>query len=146
MKPRTRKTGATGTAETKPAFVVSADFTPEQTQIAWKAFLKTQPPIAEQPKPKPEIRMSDHLANVRADAATRPRTRSARPIGKLPLALERGGIDAVLWPWFRRWIETPHNRSSGEWQGISDQGRYLCALVDLAVRPNSKESKVERAF
>ena len=117
----------------------------KQNEAAWKKSLRTQPPIAAQPIPKPEIRMSDELAAKRAKVPPR-LSENQRLIGKLPLNLSAGGLDAALWPWIKRWIENPLNKNAGEWRLISDQRRYLCALVNLAMRPNSKEAKAQRAF
>ena len=155
MKPRTRKAKKPEATKPTPP-VVFPKFAKEFTDEEWKPFWADICEAAEKAESLDAAELADfqtaqkhrsnHLANVRADAAKRPRTRSARPIGKLPLALERGGLDAVLWPWMKRWIENPQNKNTGEWGLIADQGRYLCALVNLAMRPNSKEAKAQRVF
>ena len=155
MTPRTRKAKKPEATKPTPP-VVFPKFAKEFTDEEWKPFWADICEAAEKAESLDAAELADfqtaqkhrsnHLANVRADAAKRPRTRSARPIGKLPLALERGGLDAVLWPWMKRWIENPQNKNTGEWGLIADQGRYLCALVNLAMRPNSKESKAQRVF
>jgi hypothetical protein len=155
MTPRTRKAKkAEATKPTPP--VVFPKFAKEFTDEEWKPFWADISEAAEKAESLDAAELADfqtaqkhrsnHLAKKRADAAKRPRTPSARPIGKLPLALERGGLDAVLWPWMKRWIENPLNKNTGELGLIADQGRYLCALVNLAMRPNSKESKAQRVF
>lgn len=73
------------------------------------------------------------LAARRAEAGARNRTPSGRPIGKLPYDLPEGGLDALVWPWFRRWIENPHNRSCAEWPAIKDKRRFLVWLVISAI-------------
>ncbi len=85
---------------------------------------------------------SEPLTRLRAEAATRQRTRSARPIGKLPLTLDQGGLDAVLWPWFQRWINNPHNRFAAEWHVIKDKRRYFVALVVSLVLPPREAKKI----
>lgn len=160
MTPRIRKTTKSEATKPKPPVVIPK-FTNEFTDEEWKPFWDGICEAAESDESLEAAESadfqtaqklrSDHLANKRADPANRPRTRSARPIGKLPLALERGGLDAALWPWMKRWIENPQNKNAGEWRVIPDQGRYLvalvyCALVDLAMGPTSKEAKAQRAF
>ena len=146
MKAPRENAGKAGIRLTKKSlFEAPADFTSKQKKAAWEAYLKTQPPIAAQPIPKPEIRMSDELAAKRAKVPPR-LSENQTLIGKLPLNLSAGGLDAALWPWIKRWIENPLNKNAGEWRLISDQRRYLCALVNLAMRPNSKEAKAQRAF
>ena len=155
MKPRTRKAKKPEATKSTPP-VVFPKFAKEFTDEEWKPFWADICEAAEKAESLDAAELaefqtaqkhrSNHLANKRADPANRPRTRSARPIGNLPLALERGGLDAALWPWIKRWIENPQNKNTGEWGLIADQGRYLCALVNLAMRPNSKESKAQRVF
>lgn len=111
MKPPRKTVGKAGTQGTKPL--------PDGVGIAVRPFpVQPTPPLA-----------SERLTRLRAEAATKKRTASKGAIGKLPLMLEQGGLDAALWPWFHRWIENPHNRSSAEWHAISDKRRYFVALV-----------------
>jgi hypothetical protein len=155
MKPRPPKAKKSEATKPKPPVVIPK-FTNEFTDEEWKTFWAGISEASERAESLEAAESADfqtaqkhrsnHLANKRADPANRPRTRSARPIGNLPLALERGGLDAALWPWIKRWIENPQNKNAGEWRVIPDQGRYLCALVNLAMRPNSKESKAQRVF
>ena len=155
MKPRTCKAKKPEATKSTPP-VVFPKFAKEFTDEEWKPFWADICEAAEKAESLDAAELaefqtaqkhrSNHLANKRADPANRPRTRSARPIGNLPLALERGGLDAALWPWIKRWIENPQNKNAGEWRVIPDQGRYLCALVNVAMRPNSKEAKAQRVF
>ena len=74
---------------------------------------------------------------------------SPRPIGNLPLNLKQGGLDALLWPWFKRWIENSHHSVMREWQSIADPRRFfvdlcLCAMFDqrfLAAKPHRKRAE-----
>jgi len=73
----------------------------------------------------------------------------SRPIGNLPLNLEQGGLDALLWPWFKRWIENSHHSVKREWQSISDQRRFfvdlcLCAMFhqrSLDAKPHRERAE-----
>jgi hypothetical protein len=71
----------------------------------------------------------------------RNRTPKPDPIGKQPLMLSQGGLDAALWPWFRRWIENPHNQYSAEWHAIEDKRRFLVLLVVSLVLRDRREAK-----
>lgn len=126
MKPPRQNVGKAGTQGTKPL--------PDGVGIAVRAFpVQPTPPLA-----------SERLTRLRAEAATKKRTASEGAIGKLPFMLEQGGLDAVLWPWFHRWIENPQNRSSAEWHAVKDKRRYFVALVvALVLKP--KEAKTFRA-
>lgn len=134
MNPRprnTRKAGSKGTKKLPPEPTVGDIYAGEAAWAEWWDVFK---PLYGPFQPG-TILASEHLTRLRAEAAKRPRTRSARPIGKLPFEIGQGGLDAALWPWFRRWIENPHNRSAAEWHSVKDKRRYFVALVVSLVLP-----------
>lgn len=147
MKPRTRKTGATGTAETKPAFVVPADFTPKQAQVVWEEFLKAQPTTAEQPKPRPEIRMSDHLSKLRSD--TPPLIGPTKKQGRPRRDLEKSGVHLILWGTFQR-VRKKSPKVAEAWSGMAPQARkdwfMACALLCFSSDPGMIGSYFARAY
>ena len=115
MTPRTRKAKKPEATKSTPP-VVFPKFAKEFTDEEWKPFWADICEAAEKAESLDAAELaefqtaqkhrSNHLANKRADPANRPRTRSARPIGNLPLALERGGLDAALWPWIKRFTDS----------------------------------------
>ena len=154
MKPRSRKAKKPEATKPTPPVVIPK-FSNEFTDEEWKLFWAHICEAAERAESleaaeradflKAHKLRSDHLVELRDKA--RPRS-SATPrlIGKRPLNLKVGGLDAALWPWMKRWIENHQNKNAGEWPAIPDQRRYLVALVNLAMRPNSKEAKAQRSF
>ncbi len=143
MKPRPRNTRKTGTQRTKPLPPAPTVGDIHAGKAAWAAWWDVFKPLYGPFQPG-TILASEHLTRLRAEAAKRPRTRSARPIGKLPFEIGQGGLDAALWPWFRRWIENPHNRSAPEWHSVKDKRRYFVALVFSLVLP-PREANTFRA-
>ena len=136
MNPRprnTRKAGSKGTKNLPPEPTVGDIYAGKSAW--WDVFKPLYGPF--QPG---TILASEHLTRLRAESAKRPRARSARPIGKLPFEIGQGGLDAALWPWFRRWIENPHNRSAPEWHSVKDKRRYFFALIFSLVLPPREAS------
>ena len=140
MKPRPRNVGKTGTQRTK---TLPPEPTVGDIRAGKAAWLDVFKPLHGPFQPTPPL-ASEPLRRLRAEAATEKRTASKGAIGKLPLMLEQGGLDAFLWPWFLRWIENPQNSSSAEWHAVNDKRRYFVALVvTLVSKP--KEAKTFRA-
>jgi hypothetical protein len=73
----------------------------------------------------------------------------ARPIGNLPKPLPQGGLDALLWSWFERWVSNRHQSVVRDWEAISDKRRFfvdlvLCAIFDHRsgeARPHRERAK-----
>jgi hypothetical protein len=141
MKPPRQNVGKAGTKGTKPL-----PRHPNLSDFKGRSWLDVFPPLLGPFQPGTPPLASARLTVLRAEAAKKKRTPSEGAIGKLPIMLEQGGLDAALWPWIKRWIENPQNKNAGEWRVIPDQRRYLCALVNVAMRPNSQEAKAHRAF
>jgi hypothetical protein len=141
MKPPRQNVGKAGTKGTKPL-----PRHPNLSDFKGRSWLDVFPPLLGPFQPGTPPLASARLTVLRAEAAKKKRTPSEGAIGKLPIMLEQGGLDAALWPWIKRWIENPQNKNAGEWRMIPDQRRYLCALVNVAMRPNSQEAKAHRAF
>ena len=137
MKPSRQNVGKAGTKALPPEPTVG------DIRAGKAAWLDVFKPLHGPFQPETPL-ASERLTRLRAEAATRQRTRSARPIGKLPFTLDQGGLDAVLWPWFQRWINNPHNRFGAEWHVIKDKRRYFVALVVSLVLP-PREAKTFRA-
>jgi len=120
MKPRPRKAKKTQATSKKLAFVVPADFSPKQTQVAWEEFLKAQPTIDEQPKPMPEIGQSDHHAKLRSYSP--PLNGLPNKQGRPRRDLKKSGVHLILWGAFQR-VRKKSPSVEVAWGELSSQNR-----------------------